>query len=52
MGQNGQEAWAELSPRAKVSFRAKMLAGIVFLVPGIVTLLVLRTLFPWLDGFA
>ena len=52
MGQNGQEPWAELSTRAKVSFRAKMLAGIVFLIPGIVTLLVLMPLFPWLDGFA
>ena len=52
MGQNGQEPWAELSTRAKISFRAKMLTGIVFLLPGIVTLLVLRTLFLWLDGFA
>ena len=53
VGQNvGDENWTEFGKRLKVGFRTKIIAGIVVLVPIVVTFLALRLVFQWLDGLA
>lgn len=42
----------DFTERMKVGFRAKMITGIVVVVPAVVTFLVLRMVFQWLDGLA
>ncbi len=53
MAQNGREPFGKrLEKWVKACFRTKILPGIVVLVPIVVTFLVLRLVFRWLDGFA
>lgn len=53
MGQDWEQVpGAGLSERVKVSFRTQLIAGIVLLVPVVVTFIVLRIVFQWLDGSA
>lgn len=48
----GEETWTEFRKRVKLSFRAKIITGIVVLVPAVVTFLVLEMVFRWVDGLA
>ncbi len=44
--------FSRLRSRMQIFFRTKILPGVVILVPVVVTFLVLRLVFQWLDGFA
>jgi len=48
----GEESWMEFRKRMKLGFRAKIITGIVVLVPAVVTFLVLQMVFRWVDGLA
>ncbi|MDA0746627.1 MAG: DUF502 domain-containing protein, partial [bacterium] len=52
MNKDAQEPSAKPEERGRGGFRTRMLAGIAFLVPVVVTFLVLRLVFQWLDGLA
>ena len=56
MGQESKQEESGAAPdfgeRLKVRFRTKILTGLVVLVPGVVTFLVLQMVFQWLDALA